>query len=269
MFQYIILIVIIYLSALYFTYKTDKHGYKISTHFNDGDNTIPVYIYIPTNFKLGYSSIIFAIHGADKNANEMLNACKVISEKYNTIIIAPKFDFKKYSKGGTNSTWTFNHATKLFNHFLSIFNTKHFILLGHSAGGQFVNRYIYKEYDFASKAKLIVAANSGTYSFPRDDWDWPYGIYPVDNKVFELPFIIYLGTDDVNRNAILDKSYEADLQGKNRFERGENYYNYCLDYTEKRNISFHWELIIIDGIGHNPYKMLSNQTMLDIVNDYI
>lgn len=48
---------------------------------------------------------------------------------------------------------------------------------------------------------------------------------------------------------------EADTQGKNRFERGKNFYEQMKNKAEKLGFEFNWKLSTVPKVGHNDYKM--------------
>jgi hypothetical protein len=67
--------------------------------------------------------------------------------------------------------------------------------------------------------------------------------------------IVLLGDADTLRSAALRKTPEADAQGRNRFERGNRFYEYCRDDAAARSVPFYWEIAYVKGSGHSDAKM--------------
>lgn len=264
MLKYLLFIILIICIALYKRCKACKYDIVLF----DGINDVPVYTYIPSKYDCN-SPLFIVIHGADRNVSSYRDIFIPIAEKYNAVIAAPEFITRKYASGGNpNSTWNFKNATQLFNSILDAFDNPRFALIGHSAGGQFVSRYTSLETEFSENASAIIAANAGSYAFPNSDWKWPYGFENVNPIIFTFPTTIYLGKNDTKKSKILDKSTEAELEGKNRLERGRNYYKYCVKLTHQNNWTMNWEKVEIDGIGHSANNMFNNDAMYKILDRY-
>lgn len=264
MLKYILFIILVVCIALYKRCKACKYDIVLY----DGVNDVPVYTYIPSNYNCS-SPLFIVIHGADRNVPSYRDVFIPLAEKYNAIIAAPEFITRKYNIGGNSeSTWNFKNATRLFNSILDAFDNPRFALIGHSAGAQFISRYITIETDFSEGASAIIAANAGSYAFPNSDWKWPYGYENVNPIIFTFPLTIYLGKNDTKKSKILDKSINAELEGKNRLSRGRNYYHYCVNLTRKNNWTMNWQKIEVDDIGHSANGMFNNETMYKILDQY-
>lgn len=264
MLKYILFIILIICIALYKRCKACK--YDIVSY--DGVNDVPVYTYIPSNYNCT-SPIFIVIHGAERNVPAYRDTFIPLAEKYNAVIAAPEFITRKYNYGGNpDSKWTFKNATRLFNSILDAFDNQRFALIGHSAGAQFITRYIITETEFSNSAIAIVAANAGTYAFPNSEWEWPYGYKNVNPIIFTFPMTIYLGKNDTKRGKILDKSINANLEGRNRLARGKHYYNYCVNLAEKNKWPINWQKVEVDGIGHSASGMFNNEAMYKILDPY-
>src|SRR5690606_29301970 len=88
-------------------------------------------------------------------------------------------------------------------------------LYGHSAGAQFVHRFV-AFYD-SPYLKSAIAANAGWYTFPDENVTYPYGIKSIVNNLstfktnyFNKDLLILLGTADVVRDGALRVTPEAD-----------------------------------------------------------
>jgi pimeloyl-ACP methyl ester carboxylesterase len=112
------------------------------------------------------------------------------------------------------------------------------VFVGHSAGGQFLQRFAY----ISALAPKIVVANPGSYMWHTTQWSYKYGLanlplqmtQPVTNR----PFTLLLGTADTDPNdPTLDKSKAAMWQGANRYARGRFYSTiHNVPYTDVPNV---------------------------------
>ena len=135
------------------------------------------------------------------------------------------------------------------------------VLFGHSAGAQFVHRYML----FASMDKRIsqiIIANAGWYTMPDDNIAFPYGIKntPLNDgdltADFTKPVTILLGEDDIHADSnVLRHTNQADAQGSYRFERGIAFFNEAMSKAGKLDVPFNWQLITVPGVGHDDAKM--------------
>jgi hypothetical protein len=142
-----------------------------------------------------------------------------------------------------------------------------YYLLGHSGGGQFVERMAGF---LPTDAKRIVAANPGTHLFPTQEFDYPYGFGGFGKKHEKLsdhaalkrylaqPLTLFLGTADTKRVAPLDLSDTADKQGANRYERGRNAYNTALRLAKEKRWEFNWRLVEAKDVGHDEKGMFAH-----------
>ncbi|MFT6583203.1 MAG: hypothetical protein ACJAU6_003656 [Alphaproteobacteria bacterium] len=106
--------------------------------------------------------------------------------------------------------------------------SKSYAMYGHSAGAQFVHRFIY----FTPDARLTraVAANAGWYTMPGFDIAYPYGLggaglSPANlHRALSARLVVLLGmrdTDTSHRH--LRRTEGANAQGPHRFARGQSF----------------------------------------------
>lgn len=99
------------------------------------------------------------------------------------------------------------------------------VFVGHSAGGQFLQRFAYT----SILAPKIVVANPGSYMWHTTQWSYKYGLANLPAQVRTKPvtnrsFTLMLGTLDTDMyDASLDKSKAAVWQGDCRLHRGLHY----------------------------------------------
>ena len=245
----------------------------------EGDRTIQVFTYKPKGFSNG--PIFFVFHGAKRNADDYRDWSIALAEKHRAMVAAPLFDQERflahlYSWGGIltkdgklrdRKGWSFPIATELIQDILKREGDpkRDHYLIGHSGGGQFLTRYVAIE---PVAAKRVVAANAGTYAFPRLDWDWGYGFgkLPKDlqkedrfKKMVETPMTIYLGLEDtIPSGENFDASSEANRQGTARLQRGRNFFEYCQKLAKEKGWKFNWTKVEVPNVGHDANLMIND-----------
>ena len=248
----------------------------------EGERAVRVFTYKPKGFSSG--PIFFVFHGAKRNAEEYRDWSVALAEKHHALVAAPLFDQDRfaahlYSWGGIQTKegklrdrkdWSFPLATEVIQALLKREgdSRREHYLIGHSGGGQFLTRYAAME---PVAAKRVVAANAGTYAFPRLDWDWGYGFgkLPADlqsesrwRKMLETPMTIYLGLADIlPEGENFDGSPEANRQGKVRLERGRNFFEYGQKLAKTKGWKFNWTKVEVPNVGHDANLMINDLRM--------
>ena len=245
----------------------------------EGDRAIQVFTYKPKGFAKG--PIFFVFHGAKRNAEDYRDWTIALAEKHHAMVAAPFFDQERflghlYSWGGIltkdgnvrdRSKWSFSMATEVIQTILKRegnLKRDHY-LIGHSGGAQFLTRYVALE---PVTAKRVVAANAGTYAFPRLDWDWGYGFGKLPSefqnegrfkKMLETPMTVYLGmADTLTEGENFDASADANLEGKVRLERGRNFFEYCQKLAKEKGWKFNWTKVEVPNVGHDANVMIND-----------
>jgi poly(3-hydroxybutyrate) depolymerase len=114
------------------------------------------------------------------------------AEQHGLIIIAPVFDDERFGNlsqgyGGYRNLFGKHIGADDFVHQLveqyrkqTRSGSNQFYLYGHSAGGQFVARYVVTHPERVIKAVISAA---GRYSYPDDTVPWPYGAGLLNKKI--------------------------------------------------------------------------------------
>lgn len=243
---------------------------------------IEVYYYIPRQGKVTEMPIQFVIHGNSRNAFAYRDSWKSIADELGIVVIAPEFDTVQFpniffqsaniidEKGNVNDEdqYTYQIIDQLFLKIKKDINSNQstYNIYGHSAGAQFVHRMMmFHNCKYVDK---IVAANAGVYTFPNERVDFPYGIMNYTknkvfdyNKVFQKSFVLMLSLGDTIRDSSLNKTIEADAEGKNRLERGNSFFYYSDSISQRRNCKFNWTCHYIEG-GHSCASLVPTAAKL-------
>ena len=194
---------------------------------------LPVFVHKPQTAGAN-SRILFVMHGVNRDADRYRDEWAGLAVKHRFIVIVPEFsrsDFPgaaSYNTGffaeedGTlrpRTRWSFAAIEPLFDETRRRFGTaaERYSLYGHSAGAQFVHRFVM----FMPEARIeqAIAANAGWYTMPDPALAFPYGVEgaPVApdtlKAVLAKPLTVLLGTADTDRaDPNLRKTPEADAQ---------------------------------------------------------
>lgn len=133
-------------------------------------------------------------------------------------------------------------------------------MFGHSAGSQFVHRYLYYKPD--ARVERYLAANAGWYTLPVCNVAYRYGLRDaaINKKRLRAAFSkdveLLLGRDDVDReDPDLRQTKEADRQGPNRFARGLTMHAVAKKSAEALGVDLKWRVVIVEDAGHLNAEM--------------
>lgn len=260
---------------------TDPPGTLIGKgKFRFDDGVVPaldVYYYVPRDATVD-SPVLLALHGSGRDAEGLREDWVAKAEQYDVLVFAPEFTDTAFpgSSGyilgnvfadGNDPVgqapkpleqWAFSVIEPLFDDILARTENRAqtYDLFGHSAGGQFLHRFVL----FFPNARYdrVVATNAGWYTVPDPAIGFPYGLAnsPLEDDPplwFDRDLTIFLGEDDTDPNSAgLRHTPEADAQGLNRFERGNHF------HSRSRALStgaFEWNLETTPGVAHDQRRM--------------
>jgi pimeloyl-ACP methyl ester carboxylesterase len=220
--------------------------------------------------------LLLVFHGVARNARSYRDYTRPLADRNCLILVAPllgQHDFPgwRYQRGGIVKDGVVQNPQDWTGRLvLALVDWVHqqegrplaYSLLGHSAGGQFLERLAAF---VPTQARRIVVANPGSYVFPSLDVVAPYGLGKVYaeadgeaqlRRYLEQPLTIYLGEADT-RVDDRDDSPAARAQGASRHQRGVNVFNAARALAQERGWTFNWRLVELPGVGHNAPKMFA------------
>jgi poly(3-hydroxybutyrate) depolymerase len=229
-----------------------------------GGRTIPVWYFLPENVRAD-APVLIAMHGVNRDADRYRDEWLPHAKKYGFILAAPEFS-KEAFPGDEGYTLGVKGA---FDFIEPVFDavkaatgnrSERYHLYGHSAGAQFVHRFLY----FTPQARVVkaVAANAGWWTLPDPAAEFPYGLHgsAVDaaalQAALQRPLTVLLGTADTDPNHVhLRRTPEAMAQGAHRFARGNTFFAAGKEQASALGVPFGWQLGTAPGVGHSDKGM--------------
>lgn len=259
----------LYLSLFCFPAKLDKFSYNV---WDKPD--LDVYYHLPEIIN-NETKVLFVIHGNSRNADNYLNTWIKLAKDKNYAIFAPHFKRSQFISFNTLQMSTSsgrirneanlylnNSIDLLFDYIKPLFDLSQdsYDIYGHSAGAQFVHRYLL--FSKSPKVNKAVAANAGWYTF-LDGSNFPYGINnpPIDfssqNVInfLNMDLHIHIGSADTDISSSVNQSEGANNQGLNRFQRANNFFNYTTKIVEENDLNYNWSFLVVDGVAHSNSRM--------------
>jgi poly(3-hydroxybutyrate) depolymerase len=238
------------------------------------ERPIRVYTYRPASCD-ATCPLVIVVPGLHRDARNYRAFWKDSADRYGLVIVAPEFSKRAWPRAAAYnlgdiaahpadaSKWSYAAIEHLFDEVAG--GRAGYVLFGHSAGGQFVQRMALLLP--GSRATRMVAANPGWYTMPewragRAEDRFPYSLAgspagePELRQALARPFTLMLGTRDVDSH---DKNLRhdagADREGANRFERGHAYFAAARAQAAELDTPFAWRLVEVPGVGHSGSAM--------------
>lgn len=224
--------------------------------------------------------VVFVMHGLNRDADRYRDGWMGLADRHGFLLVCPEFSREKfpgdewYNFGGLRQAreprlTAFAVPDRVFADIRARFGATapRYSLYGHSAGAQFVHRFLL----LAPSATVdqAIAANAGWYTLPLFDQDFPFGLRGTavtEAAVAEFlrrPLVLQLGeadTDPAHRS--LRRDAGSDLQGTHRFARGLNYMAVGWREAAARGAPLAWRLVTVPGVGHENGRMAETAAKL-------
>jgi pimeloyl-ACP methyl ester carboxylesterase len=174
--------------------------------------------------------------------------------------------------------WAFTALERVFDSVttqlqLDETNAQGYHLFGHSAGAQFVHRFLALVPPSDRRVISAACANAGWYTWPCVVRTFPYGLgggvgtlLGVDDDellsgYLAAPLHIFVGKTDTKTAKPLRQTREAKLQGKHRYARACNVFKAGRQKAKELELGggdgagFGWQCTEVQGVGHEGGKM--------------
>ena len=260
------------------------------------EKPITLYYYIPTTGNVKNMPVLIAFHGAERDGRNPRICWMDFAERDGFVVLSPEFkrslyDENQYQFGNVFKTrackelnpeekWVYSAVEPMFEFFKKETGNKarKFSIQGHSAGGQFVHRFLLAKPD--APVDIAVASNPGTWTWISDDGSvrgytgpvtWPYTVKgtPFDDErhlkaYFKRYMVVHVGdSDTLTTGANVPTDAAALSEGAHRYERGQNYFAGMQAYAREKGYTFRWDLVKVGGVGHRGRGMVYARSYRD------
>ncbi len=243
--------------------------------FRHGGRVFPVWTHLPATASVE-ARIVFVHHGVGRNGAEYRDQWVATAERDGFLLVVPEFTREAFpgqayilggpvDEGGLappREAWSFGVLEPLFD-FIRAARPgapDTYFLYGHSAGAQFVHRFLFLVPE--ARVERAVMANAGWYTLPDGSVAYPYGLKGTPARVDDLRaclgrrFLVLLGTEDVDpAHPSLSRTAGAMAQGPHRRARGENFFAAARARSAELGGAFGWTLAYAPGIAHSNAGM--------------
>lgn len=229
-----------------------------------------VFLHRPATWQPG-GAVVVVMHGMDRNAAGYRDAWSAHAEAHGFLLICPEFSAAKFpgvryfnygNAQAAEAAWTFFALDRAVGAVLAGLGAAPtaFALYGHSAGAQFVHRYLLLT--GAPHARRVIIANAGWYSWPSFGIGFPHGLGESAateaglRAALARPVTILLGDQDTDpHHHQLRRDAETDRQGLHRFARGQNFFAAAQAVAAASGTPFGWALDTVPGAAHSNAGM--------------
>lgn len=273
--------------------------YKVWTY---GPDNFDLYYYKPATYDSINSPILLAIHGLGADGNSPRASLTAMADRQNALIIAPTmknlwmYGYEGYgdSNNCTNFTWYPSLIKQMYRHVLNRENrdTVPVHMIGFSAGGQFVTRYMLIRQGMLDSIpiKMAVSTNPFFYTFCTDslngvEMTYPCGIAEQPTTWLGFTYNDTACSDNWSRDAFdftcnqhvkqyynenygvligtLDTASSLGFcqlaDGANRYERAQNFYAFSDTNAIARGTTLLWPYDTVSGVAHNQNAMYNTK----------
>lgn len=243
-----------------------------------GGPPVPVWTYVPTQSEVARLPIVVVMHGTGRDADRYRNEWAAVAQLNRFIVLAPEFskrrfpDTEGYNLGNVfkrdlternpEESWAFSALEPLFGSVVRFLGSVQdtYTLFGHSAGSQFVHRFLL--YKPGARVDRYIAANAGWYTMLDFDTPYPYGLAEagIDVEVLKTAFgrdvVVLLGNlDNDPAHPSLRRTPEAMMQGPHRYARGQAYFESAGKAAQALGVPFNWRLEVVEYAKHSNGEM--------------
>ncbi len=249
---------------------------KNSFDFVQAGHHVTVWYYIPPG-TTPQTPVVVVMHGVARDGERYLTDWMPFAQEHHFLLVVPEFSKEQfpgeegYIYGNTvdvagrpvpREQWSFSMIEPVFDAVRARTGnrTERYSIYGHSAGSQFVQRFIY--FVPAARVDRVVIANAGWYMLPDLSTAFPYGLKntPVTEAdlrhALALPMTVLLGTADIDpHHKLLRHTPESDAQGMFRLARGKFFFAQAEAAAKARKLPVVWRLDTAPDIAHSDAGM--------------
>ena len=248
-----------------------------------GDELIELRTYKPSTWS--GAGVLLHFHGLGRHPSDELRSLTHLAESSGHMLIAPHFDPNRFpgwryqgvgimEQGSPRprETWTSSLIIELLRELKALEGPGIAVrLIGHSAGGQFVERFA--GFHTVGAAGLI-AANPASVLMPSRDYRYPYGFGGLPDGIagddaiaayLRQPLVLYVGALDDQSQGTPDNRPEAMRQGATRPQRAQFAFETGRIIAAARGWDFKWRFVSRPGVGHSLLQMFGDSFAYGVV----
>ena len=212
--------------------------------------------------------VVIVLHGANRNVDYTASTWLPLAGQMQVMPVIPHFTEHRFRgdryalggirRGSMGSKSAFNAIEPLFDIVRDVTGSRsqRYSLFGHSAGAQFVERFLL--FNPAARVDRSVMSMAGYYTLPDTRLPWPYGLAQVaigeDSfaRLLARDCMVVLGVEDNDpRDERLRRTSLARLQGAHRLERGLNFFSRATRFAEINGLPMNWQLRVLSDVDHD------------------
>jgi len=208
--------------------------------------------------------ILFLMSGEKRNAYDYLGFWDYVADRNNLILVAPEFLKDRWPKSAgyqlgdvgeqkDREKWSYAAVEHIFDEIRD--GQKDYMIFGHSAGAQFVQRMMFLVPN--NRASTIVLGNAGWYLMP--EWRKDKGAVSYPHSLVDSPVpvgeaelrqalakrvIVLVGENDTEPDS---DNWNANASGKklgdSRIDRGENFFKAATAAAQDLGVKLGWQLV--------------------------
>ena len=237
-----------------------------------GGAPIPVWLLKPASAGAD-APVMFVMHGVGRDADRYVAEWVEMATKEGLIIIVPEFTRQGFpgnraynfgdvfAEDGTlrpRDRWSYSAIDAIFDRVVARekLAATSYVLFGHSAGAQFVHRFVLL--GLGAKMSRAISANSGSYTWPIGPNRWPFGVNGLPAGLWQpetalgMPMLVMQGTADNDPDyPSLPRQPEAMAQGPHRLARGLAFFAAAQDAAKQAGVRFGWSCALVPDVGHD------------------
>lgn len=219
--------------------------------------------------------VLVVMPGRQRNGEQYRDEWAPYAQRHDALLIVPELSDEIYPGSAYNTgnlvdesgdplprkDWAFSPIEPLFDAVIAdTDNTSTgYLMYGHSAGAQFVHRFLL--FQRGHRVQRAVSANAGWYTAIDDDAPFPYGLKDSPArasvvKALGFPLALLLGEEDNDPDSDgLRTTRGAMAQGDHRLARGRYFYESGREAARRLHVAFRWSVVTVPNAGHHDEQM--------------
>lgn len=221
--------------------------------------------------------VLVVMHGVRRDGDRYRDEWRDLAARHGALLLVPEFTQGKFPRAAwynygnlqdaegratAPAAWSFHAFDRVVAAAMAMAGSARqgFAIYGHSAGAQFLHRWMLLT--GAPRAEAVVIANAGSYTLPRLDLPFPAGLGGTAadpaalRAVFGRPVTLMLGEADTDPNhPSLPRQPWAEALGSHRFARGWRFFDLARRSAQEMDTPFAWRVVTVPGVGHSNAGM--------------